>query len=124
MPNADFQPVSGFDLPRFAGVPTFMRLPHLTPEDALYKEVDIGLIGVPWDGGTSNRPGARHGPRQLRDLVDHDPGGTSNQRNSAFRGGKLCRSWRCIAQSLRFDGKPEPHRQPSSSGFATMASSR
>ena len=68
MPTADFQPVSGFDLPRFAGVPTFMRLPHLTAEDGLYKEVDIGLIGVPWDGGTSNRPGARHGPRQLRDL--------------------------------------------------------
>ena len=68
MANPEFQPVSGFDLPRFAGVPTFMRLPHLTPEDALYNEVDIGLIGVPWDGGTTNRPGARHGPRQLRDL--------------------------------------------------------
>ena len=30
-------------------------------------EVQIGLIGVPWDGGTTNRPGPRHGPRQLRD---------------------------------------------------------
>jgi guanidinopropionase len=29
--------------------------------------VDIGLIGVPWDSGTTNRPGPRHGPRQLRD---------------------------------------------------------
>lgn len=27
----------------------------------------MGLVGVPWDGGTTNRPGARHGPRQLRD---------------------------------------------------------
>ena len=68
MSNSEFQPVSGFDLPRFAGVPTFMRLPHLQPDDALYKDVDIGLVGVPWDGGTTNRPGARHGPRQLRDL--------------------------------------------------------
>ena len=68
MANADFQPVSGFDLPRYAGIPTFMRLPCLQPGDALYNEVEIGLIGVPWDGGTSNRPGARHGPRQLRDL--------------------------------------------------------
>ena len=68
MSNNEFQPVSGFDLPRFAGVPTFMRLPHVQPEDALYKDVDIGLVGVPWDGGTTNRPGARHGPRQLRDL--------------------------------------------------------
>ncbi len=31
-------------------------------------EVQIGLIGVPWDSGTTNRPGPRHGPRQLRDL--------------------------------------------------------
>lgn len=68
MSDTAFQPVSGFDLPRYAGVPTFMRLPHITPEDPLYTSVDIGLVGVPWDGGTTNRPGARHGPRQLRDL--------------------------------------------------------
>lgn len=68
MAHKDFQPVSGSDLARFAGVPTFMRLPHLQREDALYKQIDIGLVGVPWDGGTTNRPGARHGPRQLRDL--------------------------------------------------------
>ena len=63
-----FHPISGFDLPRFAGVPTFMRLPHITADDPDYSKVDIGIIGVPWDGGTTNRPGARHGPRQLRDL--------------------------------------------------------
>ena len=62
-----FQPVSGIDLPRFAGLPTFMRLPHLTPNSPEYADVSIGLVGVPWDGGTTNRPGARHGPRQLRD---------------------------------------------------------
>lgn len=62
-----FRPVSGFDLPRFAGVPSFMRLPHVTPEDARFSEVQIGLVGVPWDSGTTNRPGPRHGPRQLRD---------------------------------------------------------
>lgn len=63
-----FQPVSGFDLPRFAGVPTFMRLPHVSLEDPRLAEVDIGLIGAPWDGGTTNRPGPRHAPRQLRDM--------------------------------------------------------
>ncbi|WP_299682604.1 agmatinase [uncultured Roseobacter sp.] len=62
-----FQPVSGMDLPRFAGVPTFMRLPGLTPDDPRYADVQMGLIGIPWDGGTTNRPGPRHGPRQLRD---------------------------------------------------------
>ena len=61
-----FRPISGNVLPRFAGIPTFMRLPHLAPEEA--QEVDIGLIGVPWDGGTTNRAGARHGPRQMRDV--------------------------------------------------------
>lgn len=68
MADKRFQPVSGFDLPRFAGIPTFMRLPTAQAGDSLYDAVDIGLIGVPWDGGTTNRAGARHGPRQLRDL--------------------------------------------------------
>jgi guanidinopropionase len=68
MSNDAFQPVSGFDMPRFAGIPTFMRLPNVAAGDPLRDDVEIGLIGVPWDGGTTNRPGARHGPRQLRDL--------------------------------------------------------
>ncbi|WP_271949990.1 agmatinase [Ruegeria faecimaris] len=67
MTNPFFQPVSAMELARFAGVPTFMRLPELTPKDDRINEVDIGIIGIPWDGGTTNRPGARHGPRQLRD---------------------------------------------------------
>ena len=62
-----FHPVSGFELPRFAGVPTFMRLPHVAPDHPRFSDVQIGLIGVPWDAGTTNRPGPRHGPRQLRD---------------------------------------------------------
>ncbi|MDJ0822771.1 MAG: agmatinase [Paracoccaceae bacterium] len=62
-----FHPVSGFDLPRFAGVPSFMRLPHVPPGHPRFNEVEIGLVGVPWDSGTTNRPGPRHGPRQLRD---------------------------------------------------------
>lgn len=66
-PDTFFQPVSAIESPRFAGVPTFMRLPYLTPGDARYDDVEIGLIGVPWDSGTTNRPGPRHGPRQLRD---------------------------------------------------------
>ncbi|HEX9646062.1 MAG TPA: agmatinase [Alphaproteobacteria bacterium] len=61
-----FQPIAGTVLPRFAGIATFMRLPHVPVEEAA-GEVDIGFVGVPWDGGTTNRPGARHGPRQMRD---------------------------------------------------------
>ncbi len=59
-----FKPVSGNVMPRFSGIPTFMRLPHLSEPEG----VEIGLIGVPWDGGTTNRAGARHGPRQIRDV--------------------------------------------------------
>ena len=68
MSDAFFTPVSGFDLPRFAGVPTFMRLPLVDFDHDRFGDVDIGLIGAPWDGGTTNRPGPRHGPRQLRDM--------------------------------------------------------
>ena len=48
--------------PRYSGIPTFFRLPHTERLD----EVDIGIIGVPFDGGVTNRPGARHGPRDIR----------------------------------------------------------
>ena len=59
-----FKPISGNVMPRFSGISTFMRLPHLSEPEG----VEIGMIGVPWDGGTTNRAGARHGPRQIRDL--------------------------------------------------------
>ena len=67
MSDPFFLPISGFDLPRFAGVPTFMRLPHVSLDETRIQDVEIGIIGVPWDSGTTNRPGPRHGPRQLRD---------------------------------------------------------
>ncbi len=63
-----FEPVSGAELPRFAGLPSFMRLPYMEMDHPRIGDVEMGVIGVPWDGGTTNRPGARHGPRQLRDL--------------------------------------------------------
>ena len=48
--------------PRYTGLPTFMRAPYLDDLSA----VEIGLIGVPFDGGVTNRTGARHGPREIR----------------------------------------------------------
>jgi guanidinopropionase len=48
--------------PRYAEIATFMR----TPLARNFAEVDIGLIGVPTDLGVTNRPGARHGPREIR----------------------------------------------------------
>lgn len=48
--------------PRYTEIATFMRAPLATTLD----QVDIGLIGVPTDLGVTNRPGARHGPREIR----------------------------------------------------------
>lgn len=61
-----YSPIDSNGTPRFAGIATFMRLPYVSVEEA--QNVDVGLIGIPWDGGTTNRAGARHGPRQMRDL--------------------------------------------------------
>jgi guanidinopropionase len=49
--------------PRYTGVATFFRTP-LRDDPA---GVDIGVIGVPFDGGVTNRTGARHGPRAVRE---------------------------------------------------------
>ncbi len=56
------QPVSGNDLPRFAGLQTFMRLPDAATAEGL----DVAFIGIPMDIGTSWRSGTRFGPKQLR----------------------------------------------------------
>ncbi len=48
--------------PRYAEIATFMRAPRVYDP----KELDIALIGVPFDFGVTNRPGARHGPREIR----------------------------------------------------------
>ena len=50
-------------LPRYTGIPTFFRAPYTQD----LTQTDIGLIGVPFDGGVTNRSGARHGPRAVRD---------------------------------------------------------
>jgi guanidinobutyrase len=56
------QPVGGNQMPRFGGIATFMRLPGTTPP----ADLDVAVVGVPFDIGTSNRPGARFGPRGIR----------------------------------------------------------
>lgn len=57
--KSEFDPSSA---PRFTEIATFMRCPLAASPD----NVDIALIGVPYDGGVTNRPGARHGPREIR----------------------------------------------------------
>ena len=57
-----FQPRASFQSPRFAQPATFMRLPYV--EDP--RGLDVAVVGVPYDGGTSYRPGTRYGPREIR----------------------------------------------------------
>ncbi len=57
------EPVDSLTYPRFSGINTFMRLPHVPRA----QELDIALIGIPFDGGTTYRAGTRFGPRQVRE---------------------------------------------------------
>ncbi len=50
--------------PRYGEIATFMRAP-LCHDPA---GIEIGMVGVPYDGGTTNRAGARHGPREIRNM--------------------------------------------------------
>jgi len=56
------QPLGGNEMPRFGGIASMLRLPHLASPHGL----DAAFIGIPLDIGTSLRSGTRFGPRQLR----------------------------------------------------------
>jgi agmatinase len=57
-----YEPWDALAAPRFTGPRTFARLPHVTSLEA----VDAAVFGMPWDGGTSFRSGARFGPEAIR----------------------------------------------------------
>ncbi len=59
----EYKPLSGREFPRFSGIKTFFRLPHVDVKS----DYDIGLVGVPFDGGVSYRPGARFAPTKIRE---------------------------------------------------------
>src|SRR4051794_3981306 len=62
MTNQPVGPVDATQVPRFAGETTFARLPRL----ADVPDAEIAVLGVPFDGGVSYRPGARFGPNHVR----------------------------------------------------------
>ncbi len=59
-----YEPLSGREFPRFSGIKTFFRLPYVKI-DADY---DVGIVGLPFDGGLSYRPGARFAPTRVREV--------------------------------------------------------
>lgn len=60
----DYKPLSGREFPRFSAIKTFFRLPNVDV-DADY---DVGIFGIPYDGGVSYRPGARFAPTSVREV--------------------------------------------------------
>lgn len=60
-------PVSGATVPRYAGASTFARVPEIHT----VTDYDIAVLGVPFDGGTTFRPGARFGPMEVRRSSRH-----------------------------------------------------
>jgi len=64
MNRRGYGPPDGQASPRFSGIRTFMRLPHVSMTDG----VDVAVVGIPFDTGTSFRPGARFGPMAIRNV--------------------------------------------------------
>jgi len=77
MSSSDFVPPGmreQLDSPSYQGIPTFGMRPFVTEASQLDAiKPDVAVIGAPWDDSTTNRPGARFGPRALRANA-YDPG--------------------------------------------------
>ena len=97
--GVDYEPMKE---PRYAEIATFMRAPLATS----LADVDIGLIGVPTDLGVTNRPGARHGPREIRNSSSLMRGFNVSLRLNPY---DLCR----IADlgDVRFSGRYDLEKQ-------------
>ena len=78
VPDHDFARANGwdgvydtyddFDLPTYVGLPSFMKLPWVTDPDELRRRaVDVAIVGAPFDDAVTHRPGARFGPRAIRE---------------------------------------------------------
>jgi agmatinase len=57
-----YKPITVQQLPKFAGIKTYMRLPHCRTTQG----IDFAVVGVPWDGATSYRTGQRMAPDAIR----------------------------------------------------------
>ncbi len=66
--DADFETFDDFDLPSYVGPSTFQKLPWITdPAELARRAVDVAIVGAPLDDMVSHRPGARFGPRAIRE---------------------------------------------------------
>jgi agmatinase len=66
--DAEFDTYPDYDLPTYVGPVSFMKLPWLTdPAELRAQAVDVAIVGAPFDDAVSHRPGARFGPRAIRE---------------------------------------------------------
>ena len=66
--DREFEVYSDFDLPTYVGPTTFMKLPWITdPAELRRRKTDVAIVGAPFDDAVSHRPGARFGPRAIRE---------------------------------------------------------
>jgi len=66
--DREFDTFDDFELPTYVGPVSFMKLPWVTdPAELRRREVDVAIIGAPFDDAVTHRPGARFGPRAIRE---------------------------------------------------------
>lgn len=66
--DREFEVFSDYDLPTYVGPATFSNLPWITdPAELRAREVEVAIVGAPFDDMVSHRPGARFGPRAIRE---------------------------------------------------------
>ena len=72
-PGADpYTAYADFNLPAYVGLQSFQKLPWVTDAEALVRErPDVAIVGAPYDDSVSHRPGARFGPRAIRQASYH-----------------------------------------------------
>ncbi len=66
--DGEYETFADFDLPTYVGPVSFMKLPWVTdPAELRRREVDVAVVGAPFDDAVTHRPGARFGPRAIRE---------------------------------------------------------
>jgi agmatinase len=66
--DASFEIYDDYDLPMYVGPSTFQKLPWITdPAELAAQQVDVAIVGAPFDDMVSHRPGTRFGPRAIRE---------------------------------------------------------
>ncbi len=67
----EYTEFSDYELPSYVGSTTFQKVPAVTDDEIGPSGAQVVIVGAPLDAGVSNRPGARFGPRAVRQATYH-----------------------------------------------------